>query len=123
MPTDITQSVDESETEKLKTTIAFDSSKESEPTLATDNVFDVTTEQSDVRTTSPDSDEYEIVPATTCEDGEWVESDEPWASINIPYFITNICCTDLDSIKKCLHLYRRTFPSLRNCKPRQKTLR
>ncbi|XP_018562061.1 papilin [Anoplophora glabripennis] len=79
MPTDITQSVDESETEKLKATVTSESTKESEPTSATDELFDVTTEQSDMITTLPedDNDEYEIVPDTTCDDGEWVMSDEP----------------------------------------------
>lgn len=86
MPTDVTQSVDESDTEKTKTTTAVDSSKESEPTLASDDAFEVTTEQNDMRTTPPDlSDEYEIVEDATCEDGEWVESDETWVSINSPY--------------------------------------
>lgn len=102
MPTDITQSVDESETEKLKTTLVYGSSKESEPTSATDELFDATTEQSDMITTLPENDEYEIVPDTTCDDGEWVESDdEPLASIKLyalsHYFyilqlIKNILC-------------------------------
>lgn len=78
IPTDVTHPVDESEPTEEKewdsegTTVV--SSKESEETKS---ILDITTEEPSKATEGPgDEDEYEIVPDTNCDDGEWVDSED-----------------------------------------------
>lgn len=77
IPTDVSHPVDESEPTQEKewdteeTTVVGE--KESEETKS---IFEVTTEPSKTTTSTEDDDEeYEIVPDTNCDDGEWVESE------------------------------------------------
>lgn len=77
IPTDVTQDLDESEptsqTDKTDTTLQ-DASENTKETFLTD-IFEITTEPSSETTMKEveDDDEYEIVPDTNCDDGEWVE--------------------------------------------------
>lgn len=74
-----------SQTEETETTLQ-DESDGTKESFSTD-VFEITTEPSAEVTPkeTEDEGEYEIVPDTNCDDGEWVDDEKP--KVGLLYFI------------------------------------
>ncbi|KAG5871898.1 hypothetical protein JTB14_030952 [Gonioctena quinquepunctata] len=78
MPTDVTHPVDESDisTVTIRSTELSEATESSTESLSTDSSKATTAPPATEKPTG-DTEEYEIVPATNCDDGEWVEVEVP----------------------------------------------
>lgn len=79
IPTDVSHHVDESEptaqTEETETTLQDESEGTKESDLT--DIFEITTESyPTTKKETEDEDDYEIVPDTNCDDGEWVDDEK-----------------------------------------------